>query len=150
MPLIDIAEFIDRRRVSSYQWSVIGICLSIGLLDGLDIQAIGVAAPAISKDWGLRPKDLTLTFSAAPAGMIVGALALGPLADRFGRKHLIVAATFLFGLLTLATAGVRTLAGGWMLSLGWPITVIFGSVAVPGLISAVGVWIVGRLPRDFS
>jgi len=150
MPLIDIAEFIDRRRVSSYQWSVIGIFLSIGLLDGLDIQAIGVAAPAISKDWGLRPKDLTLTFSAAPAGMIVGALALGALADRFGRKHLIVAATFLFGLLTLATAGVRTLAGGWMLSLGWPITVIFGSVAVPGLISAVGVWIVGRLPRDFS
>jgi len=109
MSPIDIAEFIDRRPVSAFQWSVIAICLSIGLLDGLDIQSIGVAAPAISKDWGLNPKDLTMTFSAAPAGMILGALALGPLADRFGRKLLIVAATFLFGLLTLLTARVTTL-----------------------------------------
>ena len=147
MPLIDIAEFIDRRRVSSYQWSVIGICLSIGLLDGIDIQAIGVAAPAISKEWGLNPKDLTLTFSAAPAGMILGALALGPLADRFGRKRLIVAATFLFGVLTLATAGVSTLANLNILRL---ITGIGLGGVLPNLIALVNEYSPQRLRGSIS
>lgn len=106
---MDFESFIDAAPLSRFQWQAIAICLTIGLLDGLDIQLIGVAAPALAQDWGLQPKDLGPVFMAAPAGMIVGALGLGPLADRFGRKWLIITATFLFGLLTLATARVTSL-----------------------------------------
>jgi len=42
------------------------------------------------------------------------------------------------------------LAGGWMLHSGWPIPLIFAAVAVPGLISAGGIWLTGRLPRHFG
>ena len=108
MASIDIESIIDAAPLSRFQWQAIAICLSIGLLDGLDIQLIGVAAPALAHDWGLQPKDLGPVFMAAPAGMIVGALGLGPLADRFGRKWLIITATLLFGLLTLATARVQS------------------------------------------
>jgi len=45
---------------------------------------------------------------------------------------------------------VGPLAGGWMLSMGWPISVIFGSVAMPGIVAAAGIWLAGRLPRNFS
>ena len=108
MSSIDVESIIDAAPLSRFQWQAIAICLSIGLLDGLDIQLIGVAAPALAQDWGLQPKDLGPVFMAAPAGMIVGALGLGPLADRFGRKWLIITATLLFGLLTLATARVQS------------------------------------------
>jgi AAHS family 4-hydroxybenzoate transporter-like MFS transporter len=41
------------------------------------------------------------------------------------------------------------LAGGAMLHLGWPISIIFAVIAVPGVVSAFGIWVTGRLPRNF-
>ncbi len=142
MSSIDIESFIDAAPLSRFQWQAIAICLSIGLLDGMDIQLIGVAAPALAHDWGLQPKDLGPVFMAAPAGMIVGALGLGPLADRFGRKWLIIAATLLFGLLTLATTRVTSVPELTLLRF---LTGIGLGGALPNLISLVNEYSPTRL-----
>jgi AAHS family 4-hydroxybenzoate transporter-like MFS transporter len=81
----------------------------VALLDGYDTQAIGYTAPAIAQALNL-PKDvLGPVFSAALLGAALGALSFGPLADRFGRKRFMVAATIIFGVFSLLTAYVTTL-----------------------------------------
>src|SRR5687768_819961 len=106
---IDVADFIDRRPVSAFQLRVYAACLAVALLDGLDLQAMGLAAPSLMREWNVPPAAFATVFSAAPAGMIVGALVLGRLADQLGRKRLIVVATLLFGGCTMITPFASTL-----------------------------------------
>lgn len=103
-PELDIAAEIDRRPVSRVQLGVIVLCGSIALLDGADTQSIGVAAPLIAAALGTDVKGFGPVFSAALIGAAVGALAFGPLADRYGRKRFLVVAATAFGLFTLLTA----------------------------------------------
>ncbi|HLZ19318.1 MAG TPA: MFS transporter, partial [Smithellaceae bacterium] len=60
------------------------------------------------RDWGLSPKDFGLALTAGPAGMVIGAAFLGPLADRYGRKRPVIAAVIVFGLFTILAAVTRT------------------------------------------
>ena len=80
------------------------ICTAIALLDGFDIQTMGVAAPALTRAWGVAPAAMSTVFAAAPAGMLAGALVMGRLADRFGRRCPIIVATLLFAVGTGLTA----------------------------------------------
>jgi MFS transporter, AAHS family, 4-hydroxybenzoate transporter len=81
----------------------------VAMLDGLDLQSIGLAAPAMIGQLHIAPHVFGYVFSAALAGLALGAFLLGPLADRVGRKRVLVGATFCFGLFTLATAYVGDL-----------------------------------------
>jgi AAHS family 4-hydroxybenzoate transporter-like MFS transporter len=74
------------------------------MLDGLDLQSIGLAAPAMGAQLHIASQAFGMVFSAALAGLALGAFLLGPVADRAGRKRVLVAATFCFGVFTLATA----------------------------------------------
>ena len=76
-------------------------------LDGFDTQAIGYVAPALAKEWGLTKAALGPVFSAGLFGLMIGALLFGPLADRIGRKKIIIFSTLAFGIGTLATAFVH-------------------------------------------
>lgn len=104
----DISGFIDHRPLSSYQIRILVTCFIVMLLDGFDMQVIGLALPALARDWGLSPKDFGWALTAGPLGMIIGAATLGPLADRFGRKRPVIAAILIFGLFTVWAAFTRT------------------------------------------
>ncbi|MGA3308039.1 MAG: MFS transporter [Xanthobacteraceae bacterium] len=107
--VVNVNETIDRHPITAYQIGVLVMCMLVALLDGYDTQAIGYTAPAIAQALNL-PKDvLGPVFSAALLGAALGALSFGPLADRFGRKRFMVAATIIFGVFSLLTAYVTTL-----------------------------------------
>jgi AAHS family 4-hydroxybenzoate transporter-like MFS transporter len=107
--VVNVNETIDRHPITAYQVGVLVLCMLVALLDGYDTQAIGYTAPAIAQALNL-PKDvLGPVFSAALLGAALGALSFGPLADRFGRKRFMVAATIIFGVFSLLTAYVTTL-----------------------------------------
>ena len=81
--------------MSPYQLRIIALCIAINMLDGFDILAMAFTAPAIAKDWLLDPATLGMLFSVGLGGMMVGSIILGPMADRFGRRPLILACLIL-------------------------------------------------------
>ncbi len=109
MKALDIQTIIDRPKLSALQWIVFILGCMIILADGLDAGAIGYIAPTITEEWGIERKDLGPVLSAALVGMSLGALSSGPLADRFGRKWVVILTTALFGVGTLLSATSTTL-----------------------------------------
>ena len=79
------------------------LCILVAILEGVDLQAAGVAAPKLGPALHLSPADLSWFFSVSTFGLMVGAAIGGRLSDRFGRKAGLVASVGLFGALSIAT-----------------------------------------------
>jgi MFS transporter, AAHS family, 4-hydroxybenzoate transporter len=104
---VDVVAFIDQQPVGGYQIKLLLMCAAVLFLDGFDTQAIGYVAPALAREWGLTKAALGPVFSAGLFGLMIGALLFGPLADRIGRKKIIMFSTLAFGIGTLATAFIQ-------------------------------------------
>lgn len=117
---IDVQAFIDGQKFSSYQWGVLVVCFLVAAADGFDTAAIGYVAPSLLKEWGVSKIVLGNVLSASLAGLALGALIAGPLADRLGRKSMLFASVAIFGLCSLATAFSDSIAtlSGWRLVTG--------------------------------
>lgn len=85
---------------------LIATCALIMLLEGFDIQALGVAAPILMPLLKLDPVQSGQIFSAAQAGVVLGALAGGMLSDWWGRRNVLLMAVLVFGVFNFSTAFV--------------------------------------------
>nr|WP_249158438.1 MFS transporter [Bradyrhizobium jicamae] len=72
--------------MTSFQIGIVAICVFISSLDGFDVLSLAFTAPTIAREWGLAPASLGGLFSASLAGMAIGSIVLGPIADRIGRR----------------------------------------------------------------
>jgi AAHS family 3-hydroxyphenylpropionic acid transporter len=81
----------------------IALCFLVAVVEGFDIQAMGVAAPRLAPQLGLLPKQMGWIFAAANIGLVLGASWGGWLADRVGRKPVFIGALLTFGVFTLFT-----------------------------------------------
>lgn len=86
----DLKTYIDSRPLTLMQYSTIAICFLMNMLDGMDVLVISYTAPAIAKMWNVGPEALGGVFSSGLIGMTLGALLLSPLADKYGRKKLMI------------------------------------------------------------
>ena len=101
MQIIQPQHIIDREKLSPFQWMVFAFGFLVFFCDGLDTGIIGFIAPQLIEDWGISKPAIAPVMSAALVGMCLGALFSGPLADKFGRKGLIVTTCILFSVFTL-------------------------------------------------
>ena len=90
-------------------WIVL-VCFICNMLDGMDVLIISYTAPAIAKAWNVSPANLGIVFSSGLIGMTAGAIFLAPLADRFGRKPLMLAAAAVMGTCIYATAFTQNIS----------------------------------------
>ncbi|WP_445660572.1 3-(3-hydroxy-phenyl)propionate transporter MhpT [Acinetobacter sp. F16] len=86
----------------------VAICFLIAVIEGLDIQAAGIAAAGIREAFGLDSSQLGVFFSAGILGLLPGALIGGRYSDRIGRKKVLIWSVAIFALFTLCTVWVNS------------------------------------------
>ena len=101
--VVDVVDFIDHQPVGRFQIGLLLTCAAVLFIDGFDTQAIGYVAPDLAREFNLDRSAMGMVFSAGLLGLMLGALTFGPIADRVGRKHIIIGSSIAFGLFTLAT-----------------------------------------------
>lgn len=103
-----VGDLVDDSPLSRFQIGVIILCGCVAVLDGFDTQSIGFLAPAISETLNHPLPGFAPVFVAGLLGLMTGAAILGPLADRVGRKWVVICATFGFGTMSFLSAYVTS------------------------------------------
>lgn len=99
----DLGQIVDASELGRLQKTVLWLCGLAALLDGFDTQAIGFAAPAIVRALDISPAALGPVFAAGTVGITIGAFAMGPIADRVGRRLPLIVCVVWFAVFTLMT-----------------------------------------------
>ena len=129
---IHLDRLLDNQRVGVEHLLVVALCFIILVVDGYDLFVTAQLLPAIAHDFKTTSAALTKSFAAQTVGQALGALALSPFADRFGRKPTLLICLLLFGLTTLCSAvcsnvllfsGIRFVSG------------VFGGAVLPITVS---------------
>jgi AAHS family 4-hydroxybenzoate transporter-like MFS transporter len=108
-PTLDVQQIIDRQPFSRYHLRLAVLCALAVLMDGFDAQAMGFVAPALLQQWHITRVALSPILSSGLVGMLIGALLLGPVGDRIGRKRVLVLCTVWFGIGSVLTARVNSI-----------------------------------------
>ncbi len=135
MEAVERAQNLDNisaRTTQAARALIIGFV--IVMVDGYDSMMISFLAPLLARDLALGPADMGKIFAIGYVGAIVGAIAVGSLADRVGRKPTLIASLALASVATMVCASATSLA--MLTSLRFLAGVALGG-ALPALISLV-------------
>lgn len=108
--VVDAPGMIAALRVGPYHILILLLCAAALFVDGFDTASISYVAPVLGKSLALGRGALGPVFAIGGLGALIGTLASGPLADRFGGKPVILGSLFLFGVLSIATSYADTVA----------------------------------------
>jgi len=106
---INISDLIDSRKLSGFQIGLFILCGVCLMLDGFDVQAMGYAGPALKPEWHISDPAFGRLLSAALKGVLVGSIFLSMLADKIGRRPILIGSCLFFSLTTIATARAANL-----------------------------------------
>src|ERR1700704_1031491 len=102
MRQIDLLKTLDEARFGRFHWGVLIWCALIIIFDGYDLAVAGIALPSIMKEMGVSPAHAGFMVSSALFGMMFGAIFLGTIADKIGRRWAIAICILLFSVFTAA------------------------------------------------
>lgn len=101
---LDIRDFINERGISTNQWILVVLCFLIVAVDGMDVAIMGFITPSILAEWNVSKAAFGFVMGAAPIGLAIGALVAGSSSDWFGRRRVLLASVFGFGICTVLSA----------------------------------------------
>jgi AAHS family 4-hydroxybenzoate transporter-like MFS transporter len=104
-----VSEVMDGRPLGRFQFWTIMLCGLVIVFDGFDTQSIGILAPSMSETLDIPLKYFGTILSAALFGLMIASLVMGPVADRWGRKWVLVLSVFTFSLFMTITARATSL-----------------------------------------
>ncbi len=97
----DVTRAIDDSQFTRLQKLTYLLAALAIIVDGFDGQMIGYALPLIMKEWGVTRAAFSIAVASGLAGMAIGSLSAGVLADKIGRKPVLIASILLFGTSTM-------------------------------------------------
>jgi MFS transporter, AAHS family, 4-hydroxybenzoate transporter len=101
---VNIATLVDNSRLGLFQWTTFVLCGLCLIMDGFDVQAMGYVAPVVIREFKIPGPEMGLVFSAALVGVLFGSFLFSMLADRIGRRPVLIFTALYFAVLTLWTA----------------------------------------------
>jgi AAHS family 4-hydroxybenzoate transporter-like MFS transporter len=101
---VSVSDVIDGSRLGVFQGGLFVLCALSLIMDGFDVQIIGFLAPEITRELGIPSAALAPVFGAGNFGVLVGALVFTMVADKIGRRPVLIASTFFFAAMMLVTA----------------------------------------------
>jgi MFS transporter, AAHS family, 4-hydroxybenzoate transporter len=108
---IEIGQLIDERPLSALQIIVMVMSFLIVWLDGYHIQSMALVVPMVAKEWLLKPSDFQWVLTSALIGTALGSAFIGSLADRFGRRKILIISMAVIGISSIATGFANTVTG---------------------------------------
>jgi AAHS family 4-hydroxybenzoate transporter-like MFS transporter len=106
---VDIQDVIDKSRLGSFNYLLLGATTLVMLVDGFDVFVVGRIAPAIAHGLGEPTSRMSMVFLLQQMGLAAGAFAISPFADKWGRRSVLVVTLAAFGVLTIACAFATSL-----------------------------------------
>ncbi len=100
MRTIQVNQVIDESKYNSFHLRVVVLCLFVIICDGYDLVVYGTVVSVLMKEWNLTPVVAGMLGSYALIGMLLGALIFAPLADRIGRKTVVLMSLTVFSAFT--------------------------------------------------
>ena len=130
----DIDVFVDNARFGKFHIRILLICTAMMMIDGYDLYVVGWVLPALSTDYGVSRTDLTSVLMIQQVGMLVGGYFIAPLADRIGRRKLL-----LFCVIAVALSSFVTILAGNVMefTVCRVLTGIFAGAIVPNLLAMI-------------
>jgi MFS transporter, AAHS family, 4-hydroxybenzoate transporter len=137
-----VIEIIDGHSLGAFQvWTVV-LCGLVLVLDGFDAQIINYTAPSIADTMHLAVSHFGTIFSSSLIGLMIAAMASGPIADRWGRKWPVIISVFSFSVFSLLTAHVTSFRELWALRF---ITGLGLGGAMPNVVALASEYVPRRL-----
>ena len=102
MKHIDLHKLADQAKFNGFHRGVLLWCALIIIFDGYDLAVAGIALPSIMREMGVSPTNAGFMVSSALFGMMFGAIFLGTIADKIGRRKAIAICIVLFSVFTAA------------------------------------------------
>ena len=106
---INIGDVLENSQIGPLHIRVFALCMISLIMDGFDVQMMGYVGPALIRDWKIQGSQLGPVFAAANFGVLIGALLLSMLADKIGRRPVLVGATLWFSVMTIITGYAQTM-----------------------------------------
>jgi MFS transporter, AAHS family, 4-hydroxybenzoate transporter len=106
---VELGELIETQKFGRFAVVLMTFASITMFLEGFEMQLVGYAAPVMIKALGVDRAAFGSIFGAGNFGFMIGALMLGNLGDRFGRRRLILSGVLLFSIFTLVAAYGTTL-----------------------------------------
>jgi MFS transporter, AAHS family, benzoate transport protein len=101
MHSVNVGKFIDESKFTGFHAWLVFFCGFILTFDGFDLVIYGTIVPVLMKEWSLTPVETGTLASYALFGMMIGAMIFGPLADKWGRKNVILLCVTIFSIFTV-------------------------------------------------
>jgi AAHS family 4-hydroxybenzoate transporter-like MFS transporter len=106
---VNVDELVDGQRFRAFNLSLLLWSFCATFVDGFEISSLGIAAPHIVREWGVAAGAMGPMMGASLIGILIGAPLFGFIGDRYGRRIVIIAGCFLFGITTLAVVWTSTI-----------------------------------------
>ncbi|MGP6173690.1 MFS transporter [Corynebacterium sp. A21] len=88
---IPVTQVVNQATLTPFHKRVFALCTLLMIVDGYDMISYGSVVQTLIKEWEMTTQQGGYLGAAALIGMLIGGMFIAPLADRFGRKPLLIA-----------------------------------------------------------
>ena len=104
MSKINITDVVNEGKFNRFHIGLLICCCFIITFDMFDLVIYSSVIPVLMKEWSISPVQAGAIGSYGFFGMMLGAIFIGILADKFGRKNVLILSVVLFSIFTFLCA----------------------------------------------